>query len=49
MVLSTPGTFIGITDAPDLTYRILSINDSLMVLRAGKGDGTVFTMKLVAK
>jgi len=49
MVLSTPGAFIGVTDAPDLTYRILSINDSLMVLRAGKGDGTVFTMKLVAK
>ena len=48
-VLSTPGTFIGVTDAPDLTYRILSITDKTMLLRAGKGNGTVFTMKLVAK
>lgn len=50
-VLSTPGSFIGITDAPDLTYRILSISDKAMLLRAGTGKngGTVFTMKLVAK
>ena len=48
-VLSTPGTFIGITDAPDLTYRILAITDKTMLLRAGKGNSTVFTMKLVAK
>ncbi|GAA4496409.1 hypothetical protein GCM10023172_09640 [Hymenobacter ginsengisoli] len=50
-VLSTPGTFIGVTDAPDLTYRILSISDKAMLLRAGTGKngGTVFTIKLVAK
>jgi PKD repeat protein len=50
-VLGKAGAFIGVTDAPDLTYRIISINDSLMVLRAGTGKagGTVFTMKLVAK
>jgi PKD repeat protein len=48
-VLSTPGTFIGVTDAPDLTYRVLAITDKTMLLRAGKGNGTVFTMKLVAK
>jgi len=48
-VLSTPGTFIGVTDAPDLTYRILAITDKTMLLRAGKSSGTVFTMKLVAK
>ncbi|GGF13095.1 PKD domain-containing protein [Hymenobacter cavernae] len=50
-VFSKAGTFIGITDAPDLTYRILSITDKNMVLRAGAGKSgaTVFTMKLVAK
>jgi len=48
-VLGKAGTFIGVTDAPDLTYRIISITDKTMVLRAGKSSGTVFTMKLVAK
>lgn len=48
-VLGKAGTFIGVTDAPDLTYRIISITDKAMVLRAGKSSGTVFTMKLVAK
>jgi PKD repeat protein len=50
-VLGKTGTFIGITDAPDLTYRILSITDTNMVLRAGTGKNgnTVFTMKLIAK
>lgn len=51
IVLATKGAFIGITDAPDLTYRIISINDKNMTLRAGTGKsgGTVFTMKLIAK
>jgi len=44
-----PGTFIAITDAPDLTYRILSITSKRMVLRAGKSSGTVFDIKLAAK
>jgi len=48
-VLGKAGTFIGITDAPDLTYRILSITDTKMLLRAGSARGTVFTMKLVAQ
>jgi PKD repeat protein len=48
-VLSKTGTFIGVTDAPDLTYRIIAITDKTMTLRAGTGSGTVFTMKLVAK
>ncbi|TPG66428.1 PKD domain-containing protein [Hymenobacter nivis] len=44
------GTFIGVTDAPDLTYRIISIDATHMVLRAGKSTaGTIFQMKLVAK
>lgn len=44
------GTFIGVTDAPDLTYRIISIDATHMVLRAGKSTGSiVFQMKLVAK
>ncbi len=43
------GTFIGVTDAPDLTYRILEISETNMVIRAGKPSGTVFDMKLVAK
>lgn len=44
-----PGTFIAVTDAPDLTYRILSITANRMVLRAGKSSGTVFDIKLAAK
>jgi PKD repeat protein len=48
-VLGKAGTFIGITDAPDLTYRILAITETSMLLRAGKNNGTVFTMKLIAK
>lgn len=48
--LGTAGRFIGITDAPDLTYRILSIDAKHMVLRAGSSTASlVFTMKLVAK
>ncbi|MBC6989228.1 PKD domain-containing protein [Hymenobacter sp. BT491] len=43
------GTFIGVTDAPDLTYRIIDISDKSMLLRAGKPGGTVFQMKLVPK
>ncbi|MGI4760242.1 MAG: PKD domain-containing protein [Janthinobacterium lividum] len=51
MVLGKTGAFIGVTDAPDLTYRILAITDKTMLLRAGTGKngGTVFTIKLVAK
>jgi hypothetical protein len=46
----TAGTFIGVTDAPDLTYRIIDITDRTMVLRAGKStSGVVFQMKFVAK
>ncbi|WP_400191408.1 PKD domain-containing protein [Hymenobacter sp. B81] len=47
--LATAGSFIGITDAPDLVYRILSITNQTMVLRAGDGSGVVFTMKLRVK
>ena len=44
------GTFIGVTDAPDLTYRVISIDATHMVLRAGKSTGNlIFQMKLVAK
>ncbi|MCB2378512.1 PKD domain-containing protein [Hymenobacter sp. BT635] len=43
------GTFIGVTDAPDLTYRIIDISATNMVLRAGKPGGTVFQFKMVAK
>ncbi|UOR06058.1 PKD domain-containing protein [Hymenobacter aerilatus] len=51
LVFAKAGTFIGITDAPDLTYRILSITDKNMVIRAGTGKnkGTVFDIKLIAK
>jgi PKD repeat protein len=44
-----PGTFIAVTDAPDLTYRIISITANRLVLRAGKPSGTVFDIKLSAK
>lgn len=50
-VLAKKGAFIGVTDAPDLTYRIISISDKNMVLRAGAGKNgsVVFDMKLIAK
>ncbi|RZK22890.1 MAG: PKD domain-containing protein, partial [Hymenobacter sp.] len=49
-VLATPGRFIGVTDAPDLTYRIMSISATNMVLRAGAANANlVFEMKLIAK
>jgi PKD repeat protein len=50
-VLSKKGTFIGVTDAPDMTYRIIAITDKTMTLRAGAGkdDSPIFTMKLIAK
>ncbi len=48
--LSLPGSFIGITDAPDLVYRILSIDNQTMVLRAGRPTASVvFTIKLRVK
>ncbi len=47
--LKKAGAFIGVTDVPDQTYRIISITDKTMVLRAGKPSGTVFQFKLVAK
>ncbi|MBO2010597.1 PKD domain-containing protein [Hymenobacter negativus] len=47
---ATPSPFIGITDAPDRVYRIISIDNQHMVLRAGSSTaGTIFTMKLVVK
>lgn len=47
--LQEAGAFIGVTNAPDLTYRIIDITDKSMVIRAGKPSGTVFQMKLVPK
>lgn len=48
--LTKPSTFIGITDAPDLVYRIISIDNQHMVLRAGSSTASVvFTMKLIVK
>lgn len=50
LTLATAGSFIGITDAPDLVYRILSIDNQKMVLRAGAPSaGVVFTIKLAVK
>ncbi|MDO7845267.1 PKD domain-containing protein [Hymenobacter sp. M29] len=47
---ATPAPFIGVTDAPGFTYRILSITNTNMVLRAGStAAGVVFDMKLVVK
>jgi len=50
-VLTKPGLFIGVTDAPtSRTYRILSIDDKNMVLRAGlPNDDPLFTIKLRVK
>ena len=48
--LSRAGSFIGVTDAPDLVYRILSIDNQHMVLRAGRSTAAVvFTIKLKVK
>ncbi|MBF9239093.1 PKD domain-containing protein [Hymenobacter sp. BT683] len=51
--LTRSGAFIAATDASptERVYRILSIDDKKMTLRAGSGqnNGTVFTIKLVAK
>ncbi|TGE06120.1 PKD domain-containing protein [Hymenobacter fodinae] len=51
--LNKAGTFIGATDASltERVYRIISIDEKKMTLRAGSGasNGTVFTLKLVAK
>lgn len=48
-----PGTpipfFIGTTDVPDNTYRIIEITPTRMTLRAGAGNGTVFQFKMVAQ
>ena len=42
--------FIGVTDAPsNNVYRIMSINSTNMVLRAGDGSGTIWTMKFRVK
>ncbi|MDB5233523.1 MAG: hypothetical protein JWR44_516 [Hymenobacter sp.] len=48
--LGRAGSFIGVTDAPDLVYRILSIDNQTMVLRAGRPTAAVvFTIKLRVK
>lgn len=47
--LQRAGAFIGVTDVPDQTYRIMDITEKTMVLRAGKPSGTVFEFKLLAK
>jgi PKD repeat protein len=49
-VLSNPSGFIGVTDAPaDRIYRIISIDNVHMVLRAGGPNGQVFQFKMVAR
>ncbi len=50
LAAATPAPFIGVTDAPDRVYRILSIDNQHMLLRAGSSTAAlVFTMKLVVK
>lgn len=49
ITLQKAGTFIGATDVPDLTYRIIDITEKTMVLRGGGPGGTVFQYKLIAK
>ncbi len=44
-----PAIFIGTTDVPDNTYRIIEISATKMVLRAGNGSGTVFQFKFIAQ
>ena len=48
--LRQPNAFIGVTDAPGLVYRILSIDNQHMLLRAGRPNGPlVFTFKFRVK
>ena len=48
--LGRAGSFIGITDAPDLVYRVLAIDNQTMLLRAGRATASVvFTIKLRVK
>ncbi|WP_375437463.1 PKD domain-containing protein [uncultured Hymenobacter sp.] len=53
LTLSRAAAFIGTTDASptERVYRILSIDNQKMTLRAGSGQngGTVFTIKMVVK
>ncbi|MDO7850215.1 PKD domain-containing protein [Hymenobacter convexus] len=47
---ATPRPFIGVTDAPDLIYRVIAIDAQRMTLRAGSPTaGVVFTMKMIVK
>jgi hypothetical protein len=42
-----PAIFIGTTDVPsENVYRIISITSNTMVLRAGNGLGTVFSIQI---
>jgi hypothetical protein len=43
-----PARFIGVTDIPSNNFRIISITETSMVLRAGTKDGTVFQFKFIA-
>ena len=48
--LQKAGAFIGVTDAPDMTYRITKITATRMTIRAGKSTSNlVFEMKFKAK
>ena len=50
LTLANAGSFIAVTDAPGMTYRILDITDKTMLLRAGStAQNLTFTFKLVAK
>lgn len=47
--LGNNNLFIGITDrAPENIYRIMEINQNVMILRAGNGSGVVHTMRFIA-
>ena len=47
----TANIFFGTTDSPSgiNLYRVLEISDTKMLVRAGDGTGTVWTMKFTAK
>jgi hypothetical protein len=46
---AVPSVFIGVTDVSSNNYRIISITDTEMVLRAGKANETVFQFKFIAQ
>jgi hypothetical protein len=47
ITLNNDNLFIGVTDRAQNVYRIIEINENLMVLRAGDGSTVTHTMRFI--